>query len=100
VRYIDLMGPARSPHGGGLATAIVVGASTVSVVAVSSGHPAVAEVVGGGLVTAVAARLAASLAHRVVEETEPALALRWDLLLVLSILAGLAGVAVMALALR
>jgi hypothetical protein len=62
------------------------------------GHPAIAEVVGGGVIVFVAVLLGRPLTRRVAIETDPRRELLWNVLLVLVIVLALVGVGVMATA--
>jgi hypothetical protein len=69
-----------------------------ALVALVSGHPAVAEVVGGTLIILIAILAGMDLARRVEREHDPGRVLLFDLLLVLVVVVGLVGVGVMAAA--
>ena len=69
-----------------------------TLVAVVSGHPAVAEVVGGALIISIAVLAGLLLASRVVGEDDPGRVLLFDFLMVLVVVIGLVGVGVMAAA--
>jgi len=70
-------------------------AGLVSILAAVLGHPAIAEVVGGGVIVFVAFLLGGSLTRRVAIETDPRRELLWNVLLVLVIVLALVGAGVM-----
>ncbi|HEX6300595.1 MAG TPA: hypothetical protein VF148_09050 [Acidimicrobiia bacterium] len=73
-------------------------AGLVSILAAVLGHPAIAEVIGGGVIAFVAFLLGRPLTRRVAIETDPGRELIWNVLLVLVIVLALVGVGVMAAA--
>ena len=62
------------------------------------GHPAVAEVLGGGLIVWLSVLIGTHLTRRAAEESDPSAELILDLALVLIVIVGLVGVGVMAVA--
>ena len=76
------------------ATAILL----ITAVAMTSAHLGIAEVTGGFLLVLLSAVWVASLARRVSIEVDPGRQLGLDLLIVLSVALGLAGVGVMGMA--
>jgi hypothetical protein len=70
----------------------------VAILAAVLGHPAIAEVVGGGVIVFVAFLLGRPLTRHVAIETDPRSELLWNVLLVLVVVLALVGVGVMAAA--
>jgi len=70
----------------------------VTMLALATGHPGVAEMIGGAVIVWTAIVAGSSVAPKVVAERKPGRELLWDLLLVAVVLFGLVGVGVMALA--
>jgi hypothetical protein len=93
-----VMSPAgpRSRHRSVL-DVIMAGIATTLVAAVSS-HPAVAEVIGGALIVGMSILTGSQLARRLAGESDFTSWLMLNLLAVLVVVIGLAGVAVMGLA--
>ena len=77
---------------------VAVPVSFVVAVAVVAGGIAVAEVIGGTFLVAASVWLALVLTPRAAEETDPGKVLKLDLFLVLVVVLGLSGVAVIGLA--
>lgn len=73
-------------------------AGLVSILAARSGHSAIAEVVGGGVIIFVAFSLGRPLTRLVAVESDPGRELVWNVLLVLVVVLALVGVGVMAAA--
>lgn len=84
----------------GLSRALVVvsSAAFVAIAAAVLGYTGIADVVGGGVIVAVAYLFGRPVTRRLAVETDPSRELTWDLLLVLVIVVALAGVGVMAAA--
>ncbi|HEX9848584.1 MAG TPA: hypothetical protein VGB33_09215 [Acidimicrobiia bacterium] len=76
--------------------ATILGAITV--VALVTGHPGVAQVIGGSTIVGSAIVLGWAATARVVAQGRPGRVLLWDLVLVALVLLGLVGVGIMALA--
>lgn len=97
-RYIWRM--SRSTRTAGLSPASVtsIWAGLASIFAAVFGHPAIAEVVGGGAIVFVAFLLGRPLTRQVSVEVDPRRALVWNVLLVLVIVLALVGFGVMAAA--
>lgn len=79
--------------------AIVATATVATMSAMVAGHPAIAEVVGGAVIVLVAVGLGSRITQRAAVEVDSARVLTLDLVLILVVLLGLAGVAVVGLAL-
>lgn len=77
---------------------VAISAGLVSILAAVLGHPAISEVVGGGVIICVAFLLGGPLTRRVAVETNPGRELLWNVLLVLVIVLALVGVGVMGVA--
>ena len=76
-------------------TPTVIAWAVVAVIAVTLGHPALGEVVGGAVILFLAFQLGRRLTGLLATETDPGRELTWDFLLVLAIVLALVGVGVM-----
>lgn len=70
----------------------------ITVVALVTGHPGVAEVTGGSMIVGSAILLGWPATARAVTQRKPGRVLLWDLVLVAAVLLALVGVGIMALA--
>lgn len=84
----------RTISAGAIAGAFVI------VVALTAGQVALAEVIGGALLISASVLTGSSLTRRAADEKDPRKLLFFDFLLVLVVVLGLGGVAVMGLAIR
>jgi hypothetical protein len=97
-RYIWHMSRSTLPAGLSPAWVTSFWAGLVSFLAAVLGHPAIAEVVGGGVIIFVAFLLGRPPTRRLAVETDPGREWVWNLLLALVIVLALVGVGVMAAA--
>jgi hypothetical protein len=74
---------------------LVIGVSVLSILAAILGHPAVAEIVGGGVIIYVSFLVGRPVTQRLAADTDPGRELIWNVLLVLVIVLALVGVGVM-----
>ena len=92
------MGMTIGRSSGRRSPAIFAVAIAATMIAMAAGHPAVAEIVGGAAIVMVSVESGSRVTRRAALEVDPGRALTLDLLLVLVVLLGLAGVAVLGLA--